>query len=510
MSDDLARLIETSSIKSIPSRKINAETCRKFDYRVRLNSKGEQEHIAVYRDLNGVPQWAKIRNTGTPERPKKDFTSVGKTGDLFYGQWLWAAGGKRLTIVGGELDLLTVSMVQDNQWPVVSPPKGEQSLDKFVTANLQWVSSFDEVCIGTDMDQPGREAALKAAKLLPPGKAKIVVWSRKDPNEMLLNGEGKDIIRCIWNAERYTPGGMVDARNLTAECLVPPTMGMPWPWRFMTQWTLGRRYSEHYTFGSGTGMGKSDFLAEIIAADLQGKTRDGQEYEPQGWAIFCYEGGAATYKNIIAGKIAQRLFQYPQGHPDCHWTPEEHAAAHALMDGPLWDAGGKLFILETGGAADWDTNMENMRYLRHAENIRHNLTDPIGALVIDEEDERKFLDKATLESAHLADELQSCNYFVSHLTRPSEGKSHEEGGRVILKQFRGSNGIGMYSSFVMGLERNQQADTLEERCTTTLRCVKDRKTGSSTGKTQALIYDQISGTLDVANTGLSAEDAALC
>lgn len=494
--DSVLRLIESSSVKAIPSRKLTQEACKKFDYRVRMNPNGEQEHVAVVRDPSGEIIGVKLRNTGTKEEPKKLFTIIGSMGDGFYGQHLWPKGGKRLVIVGGEIDCVTTALVQDLQWPVVSPTTGEKSLAKTIKAQYDWVCSFQEVCIGTDMDKAGREAAEEAAKLLPPGKAKIVGWTRKDPNEMLMEGEGKQIFFSIFNAVPFRPGGIIDARTVTQSCIVPPSMGRPWPWKFMTDWTLGRRGGELYTFGAGSGLGKSDYLAEHIAACLQGKTRYGATFEPEAFALFAYESGPAQTKNTIAGKIAQRRFQIPQGHPDCQWTQDELLEVHRHMDEDLWAAGGKLFLMDTKGAADWEQNKELIRFLHHAEGVTNFMVDPIGALVVDEDEERKFLDAATLEAAKLAVELNSCVYFVSHLTRPSMGPSHEEGGRVALKQFRGSNGIGMYSNFVFGLERDQQADTEVERCMTTVRAVKDRLTGNSAGLTERLHYDRITGLLD--------------
>lgn len=493
MSEEVDRLIKASSIKALTSRKIRQETCRKFDYRVRLNSAGEQEHIAVYRDEMGQPEWVKIRNTGTPKEPKKGFATVGPTEQRFFGQHLWSGGGKRLVIVGGEIDCLTVSQAQDDQWPVVSPPLGEKGIVKALKANFEWVNSFQEVVLGLDMDGPGREANLEAAALLPPGKAKIAKWTRKDPNEMLVEGDGKEIIRCIWNAETFRPDGLIDARTLTERCLSPTQYGLPWPWRFLTDWTYGRRRGEAVLFGAGTGLGKTDFIAEIVACDLRGKTKFGLEYEPQGWGIFAFEAGAATTKKAIAGKMAERRFHIP----DADWTDVELTAAMKFMDEDCWNRGGKLFINDSLGMADFDAIVDRVRFLVQSEGISHFLIDPVGALVMDAEDERKELDALSLRWAKLQVELDTHGYMTSHLTRPSMGPSHEEGGHVQLKQFRGSNGLVMYHNAIFGLERNQQGETEYDRCTTSIRDLKDRFTGNPVGKVESLHYNVLNGMLEV-------------
>ena len=53
----------------------------------------------------------------------------------------------------------------------------------------------------------------------------------------------------------------------------------------------------------------------------------------------------------------------------------------------------------------------------------------------------------------------------------------------------------MWASFVIALERNQQGD-VEERKATTVRMLKDRKTGDSTGNTAIVVYNLINGKLE--------------
>jgi twinkle protein len=79
---------------------------------------------------------------------------------------------------------------------------------------------------------------------------------------------------------------------------------------------------------------------------------------------------------------------------------------------------------------------------------------------------------------------------VSHLTTP-EGKAHEEGGRVLEKQFRGSRSIAYWSHFLFGIERDKQAtDDI-----TTFRVLKDRYTGDAAGVRFGLRYDTGTGLL---------------
>ncbi len=98
------------------------------------------------------------------------------------------------------------------------------------------------------------------------------------------------------------------------------------------------------------------------------------------------------------------------------------------------------------------------------------------------------------EIAALTKRLKLRTHLVSHLSTP-EGTSHEEGGRVTIRHFKGSRAIGFWSHFMFGLERDQQEEDLTKRNTTTFRILKDRKTGRGTGKTFALTYDPKTGLL---------------
>ena len=81
--------------------------------------------------------------------------------------------------------------------------------------------------------------------------------------------------------------------------------------------------------------------------------------------------------------------------------------------------------------------------------------------------------------------------FVPNINK----KPHEEGGRVHLDDLYGAAALKQWSSYVFGLERNQQATDENERHTTTLRCLKDRYTGVAAGQTFKIKYDKDTGRL---------------
>ena len=134
---------------------------------------------------------------------------------------------------------------------------------------------------------------------------------------------------------------------------------------------------------------------------------------------------------------------------------------------------------------------EKIRYMVHGLGIKDIFLDHLTALAAGVEgDERKAIDKIMADLSSLTQELGCTIYYISHLTTP-EGTPHEEGGRVLEKQFRGSRSIAYWSHFLFGIERNKQ----DRDGVTTYRILKDRYTGDSNGITFGLKYDLETGLL---------------
>jgi len=243
--------------------------------------------------------------------------------------------------------------------------------------------------------------------------------------------------------------------------------------------TFGRRAGELHAFGAGTGVGKTDLFTQSIAYDLL-------ELGLTVGVLYLEQPPVETVRRI-AGKAAGKVLHVPG-----RATVAERREAIAKLT-----ATQRLHLYDNFGATDWEVVKAKIRYMAVGLGCKVIYLDHLTALVAGEEDERKALDRIMAELAALALELGVCIHFISHLTRP-EGKPHEEGGRVQIKHFRGSNAIGMWSHFMWGLERDQQAEDPIERLTT-LRCLKDRNTGQATGKTIPLDYDPETGLLSEAD-----------
>lgn len=299
----------------------------------------------------------------------------------------------------------------------------------------------------------------------------------KDANDLLRAGRLKDITQAVYSARVWRPGGIVSFGSIKDRILAPVEIGDPWPWEGLTKVTYGRRPGEVYALGAGTGVGKTDVFTQIIAHDAVTLGRK--------CGVLYLEQPIAETGKRIAGKLAGKRFHVPDG----SWTQAELVSAADTIA-----ATDNVFMLEAFGATDWEYVQSLVRYMVLGLGCEHIFLDHLTALAAAADDERKMLEKVMEALATMAQGLKFKLHFISHLATP-EGKPHEEGGRVMIRHFRGSRAIGYWSHFMFGLERDQQEEDEERRSITTFRCLKDRFTGNAAGFTTGLRYDRATGIL---------------
>lgn len=457
-------------VTAIRNRNLDEDTCRTYDYRVGEYN-GEACHIATFRNSKGKVVAQNIRKVG------KKFSWIGDTSDLaFFGQHLFS-GGKKLVITEGVIDAMSVSQAFGNKWPAVSLPNGSSSALKYVKANFEWLSTFEQIVLMFDTDTPGVEAAEAVASALPVGKVLIATLPRKDANECLVAGEPGEITKAFWNARPYRPDGIVGLSDIKSELFTPVTPGDSWPWETLTQLTYGRKPGQLFAFGAGVGVGKTDCFTECINHDINILK------VPVG-VIYLEQPVVETVQRIC-GKMKSKLFHVP----DTGWTEDEYRQAVDELE-----ATGRLWLYRHFGEMGWNVIKTKIQYFAKALGIKHIYLDHLTALVASAEDERRALDSIMAQMAGMAQELGIIIHFISHLTTP-DGRPHEEGGRVMEKHFTGSRAIARWSHYMFGLERDKQAENETERSTTTFRVLKDRFTGRASGKTFPLYYNEQNGRL---------------
>ena len=473
-----AKFIE-GDFRALKGRCLTAEACRKFG--VRLGKLDNEVVLAMdHHTPAGVVCAQKVR------KEPKAFTIIGDIREAgLFGQHLWSGKGRRVVVTEGELDAVALCQADGLKWPVVSLKNGAGSARKDLAAAREWLEGYDEVVLAFDADDAGLKAAADGAAALSPGKVRIADFRGfgfKDANEAVQKSETehdpsylKNLLKAIWEARPWRPDGVVSLKDIRDRALAPIVVGRPWPWPSLTAATFGRRIGDVIGFGAGTGVGKTDLFTQCIAHDVSNGVKCG---------VLALEQDVGETGKRIAGKIVQKRFHVPDG----SWSQDELTAAWDALE-----ATDNVKLYDNFGAMDWDTVKARMAFMVDVEGCEHLYLDHLTALAAGEEDERKSLERILAEAAMFA-KGRCVLHYVSHLATP-EGKPHEEGGRVMIRHFKGSRAIGFWSHFMFGMERNQQSDDQEERLVTTLRCLKDRHTGQATGRTFEMTYDQVTGML---------------
>jgi len=486
----LSSLLPVGEFRALGKRRLTEDTCKKFSYSISTDWKGNTVQIANFKK-DGVIIAQKVRY------PDKDFKHLGEQKPGLWGEHLWKGNGKMLVITEGEIDCMTVSQLQGNKWPVVSLPNGTNLTGKSAVSairnSIDFVTSFEKVVFMYDMDEAGRTAALACAALCKPGQAFIAELPFKDPNECLQKGEGKAVVSAMWDAKPFRPDGIVSFKDIVNGIKKPIEWGLPWFSDSLTMLTYGRRYGEIYCLGAGTGVGKTDFFTQQIlydAVDLNQKV-----------ALFFLEQQPEETGKRLAGKMGGKRFHIPRmkDHPNFdkmgiknyveEWTDTQLDDAVEAID-----ASDNIQLFDSFGATEWDRIKEMIRYQAVASGVRIFYLDHLTALAAAEDDERKGLERITAEMGSLVKELNIMLIMISHLATP-DGTPHEEGGRVMIRHFKGSRSIGFWCHYMFGLERNQQDERPDYRETTTFRVLKDRYTGNSTGKVLYFGYGLDTGQL---------------
>ena len=459
-------------VKAIADRGITRETCEYFGV-----TQADGKHFYPYFDEQGMKVAEKIRSV-----ENKTFSIAGNFNKAtLFGANLFNKGGKYITIVEGELDALASYQMTGSKWPTVSIRNGASAAVKDCKANYEYLDSFETIVICFDADEPGQKAAKDVAELFGGNKVKIVkhIKECKDACDYLSNGRGAEYVNQWWRAGSYIPDGIIAASSLWDSVSTPePIAEAFYPFKGLNDLLYGLRSSELITVTAGSGLGKSQFLREILYQIL-GTTK---------WNIggmFLEESVRKTARSIMSLHANKKLHL-----PDTQVTQQELKDAFDATLGT-----NRVFLFDHFGSLAIDNVLNRIRYMARACDCKIVFLDHISLVVsgMDGNDERKSIDVLMTRLRTLVQETGITLICVSHLKRPStSNRGHEDGEAVSLSQLRGSGAIAQLSDAVITLERNSMSDDPEVRHTTKVAVAKNRYNGL-TGPACSLKYDMNTG-----------------
>jgi twinkle protein len=431
------------------------------------------EYYKVYRDgeLLRFPYYSSSGSLqGFKTKNKlKEFKYEGITTDTLFGQHLFPSSGTRITIYEGELDAMSGWEALPN-WAHVSLPHGAASAKKDLRKQISYLQGYDEICLFFDNDEAGQKAAKEAASILPAGKVTIAKLAEyKDASDALQKLDTKSVRNAIYNADRYQPDGIVDAKTLL-EVVTTPNAPCDHEYKLkgLQKLTHGMRSSELTTITAGTGQGKSTFCRQLAVDLLNDGVKVGY--------IALEESNRRTALGLMSVATSQALHI---GEHDTQTLKDAYDRSLAI-----WD----LHLHDHFGSLDPDVIYSRCEYMALGLETKVIFIDHLSILLSGlDGDERKCIDKTMTNLRSLVQRTGISLYLVSHLRRTGVGStSAEEGGRVSLSALRGSHSISQISDNVWGLEANQQA---EGDRSTVLRVLKNRYTGD-VGVASNLTYNK--------------------
>ena len=467
---------------ALTDRGISLATAKKYGVTSTKNSKGELvEHV--------YPYYYGSEKVGSKTRkPNKSFTWQGEARNVgLFGQQLFQGGGKYVTIVEGEVDAMSAYELMGSQWPVVSIRNGAQSADRDVKENLEFLESFDNIIINFDTDKVGEEAARQVAKLLRPGKAKIMSLpvDYKDANDMLRGSQHKAYVQYWWNSKLYTPSGVLNVSENVENYLTRTRKdSVPFPWEGLNEKLEGLRAGELVTLTGGTGLGKSSVTREIEHWLIK-KTKDNVG------VMALEENWQRTIDGILSIEADARL--HLDSVRNLFDQDDLRQIHHQMFGGENKD---RVWVYGHLGMNDLESVFSKLRYMIIGCDCKWIVLDHLHMLVLlsDDPDERKAIDMIMHRLRTLVEETGCGMILVSHLRRTQGDRGHENGIETALNHLRGSQSIAQLSDCVISLERNQQSDDPVVASTTKVRVLKSRYTGD-VGLATHLNYDSDSGRL---------------
>ena len=467
---------------ALNDRGISLTTAKKYNVKSIVNREGKViRHFYPYCVASEVTAY-KVREEG------KHFTWRGNSqGTGLFGESLFKNSGKFITLVEGECDAMAAYEMLGSKWPVVSVKSGASGAVRDVKNSIEFLEKFDCVVINFDNDKQGLESAKKVARLLTPGKAKILSLPDdfKDANDMLKAGRGQSYVESWWNSKLYTPSGVLNISEKKSEFNNRESKeSVPYPWEGLNKKLHGLRRGELVTLTGGTGLGKWSVTRELEHW-LITNTKDNVGI------IALEEDWRRTVDGILSIEANARL--YIDQVRNQHSEEELNAIFDKVYAGKNKD---RVWIHSHFGITDIDEIFSKLRFLIIGCSCKWVVVDHLHMLVsaMSDGDERRAIDNIMTRLRSIVEETGAGLILVSHLRRVDGNRGHENGISVSLSHLRGSQSIAQLSDCVIALERDQQSEDAQEANTTHMRVLKSRYTGD-VGMATHLLYNRDTGRL---------------
>ena len=426
-----------------PFRGISAKTCQLYHYE-HGEYFGKPAHLAAINDVNGNFLAHKVRKLETkgfawqPQQPKNKKTQL-------FGQHI--GGGNHLVITEGEVDAMSVheAYLGRVDAPVaVSTTNGSSYAD--ITANLQYILTFDKITVFPDCDSAGQKGVQALMKELSKAAPRITfvqsLGKYKDANEALQDDQQELIRDSIKAAIRWSPAEVVNASDLVEATLNPSSdKGLQLAWNGWNKHTEGMKPGECWLIAGGTGIGKSLFTRSMAL-----------------W--LCRSGHKVAYIGLEeeATTTLERMISEQMGQQYHLWGKNKRQAEKPRVREATKEFATNLLLMKGFDCDNFSTFVDNVTHYVCSEECKVVFLDHFSLLadgIALNVDQRRAIDKAIKELKALAMRLEFTFVVVCHLSRSQGfGATHEEGGEPKLSELRGSHSLAQIPDYIWMLSRN--------------------------------------------------------
>jgi len=470
----------------VPERKIPKDILEYFGVKTAVSEKDGRTVNAVYfpsRDKKGKITGYKRQDLTKDKSEKYHWTTIGKVSisNKMFGQEEAEKNDRKKTfavITEGEWDALSVytalvEQVKGTQYEKIKPfiisiPMGTANAVESVTHNIDFVNSFNEVCIFFDNDEASQAEKKKgimrgvearhavAGSLLGNGLAISTVVAPnpyKDANDMLQASLTKELGKLVqFDRKPYYPEKVVNASSISFDSLIERNTSGVYLNTFpkLSEYIDGIRLRELTLLIAPSNVGKSS-CASMIAAELMDNGKIGM--------IFLEEENKDTLKRIMACKLKVNYLKFRK-------DPKSVASEEKIKE--LYDDivnNERLLLLDHFGSLPVTDLLTKVKHMVLAEGCKYIFLDHISAVIsgLESENERKDLDVAMTALAAFCASHDVHLFVVSHINRtdsaqflPPKTKKDETPEpfwvNVRKESSRGSAALEQFSWNILALE----------------------------------------------------------
>jgi twinkle protein len=479
----LSRFPYTGRIIPITDRKIQLKTVERYEVLTFFDERGVAKGNAFpFYNVAGEFVAQKVKEFSPREgRKKRHIECLGQFSQgMLFGQQLFPAGGKAITITEGEEDCLSAYQMVKAHYgsafdpAVVSIRSGASAAERDCKDCWEYINSFAKIVICFDGDAPGREAAEKVAKLFPTKAYVVKLDNNKDINDYLKEDRGRDFINSWHSAEKLAVKGVLEFSALwDAMTKEDAFTTISWPWEGLNKKTFGMRTTELSIIKAPPKIGKSQLLREVSFHIHE------TEPDVHVGVIFLEEG----LKRVGLGFCGLKMNK-PIHLPDTEYSKDELREAYKHFA-----VSERIHIFDPAAERSIESLFDRLMYFVQVCNCKVIFLDHISMFAYSalDTDERRFLDM-------FVDNLK--NFAVQHNVHICAVIHVNDDGKT-----RGSRAPVQLCDLLISIERDKLNPDPVIKNTTTLVVEENRFSGDS-GEACKLYYNPETGRMSEMDSSL--------